>query len=180
MATPDLRIFLTEQLRDAQLVEDVVELFESETDPPAAVAAVRESMAAALTPAKLENLVALLEEWVERRATAAQDSDSDFDELVSETQERDGCCKLCGATQRITIHHLVPKLVLKRMRNAKKDRINVAAFLVEVCRPCHNELHRLWGHGELAANYQTVEMILAAPEIQGFLTWKRKRERTLE
>eukprot|EP01097_Dermamoeba_algensis_P001874 TRINITY_DN1726_c0_g1_i1.p1 TRINITY_DN1726_c0_g1~~TRINITY_DN1726_c0_g1_i1.p1 ORF type:complete len:187 (-),score=48.01 TRINITY_DN1726_c0_g1_i1:165-725(-) len=109
-------------------------------------------------------------------------TEEENDELVEqlETKTREGCCQLCGATQRITIHHLIPKLILKRMRNKGKERVDVSKYLVEVCRPCHNELHRLWGHGELAKDYQTVEMILEAPEIQPFLAWKRKRERTLE
>ena len=106
---------------------------------------------------------------------------SEFDELDDiETAERDGSCQLCGARQRITIHHLIPKLVLKRIRNHKKDRVDVRKYLVDVCRPCHDELHRLWGHGELAKEYQTVDMILEAPDIQPYLQWKRKRERTLE
>eukprot|EP00164_Ancoracysta_twista_P000105 GFYU01000150.1.p1 GENE.GFYU01000150.1~~GFYU01000150.1.p1 ORF type:complete len:207 (-),score=68.86 GFYU01000150.1:67-687(-) len=106
--------------------------------------------------------------------------DQDFEEeVVLETMERDGTCKLCGTTNKITIHHLVPKLILKRMRNAGKPKIQVNKYLVEVCRKCHNELHRLWGHGELAAEYQTVDMILAAPEIQPYLQWKRKKEGNL-
>lgn len=78
----------------------------------------------------------------------------------------------------ILVHHLIPKLILKRMRNSGKESVDVAKYLVEVCRPCHNEIHRLWPHNELAKEYQTVDMLLEAPAIQPYLTWKRKRERT--
>lgn len=78
----------------------------------------------------------------------------------------------------ILVHHLIPKLILKRMRNSGKESVDVAKYLIEVCRPCHNEIHRIWPHTELAKDYQTVDMILEAPEIQPYLNWKRKRERT--
>ncbi|CAF5144723.1 unnamed protein product, partial [Rotaria sp. Silwood1] len=97
---------------------------------------------------------------------------------LSERIERDGECKLCGCTQRITIHHLIPKLILKRMKNSGKESVDVSKYLIEVCRPCHNEIHRIWPHSELAKDYQTVDMILDAPDIQPYLNWKRTRERT--
>ena len=78
----------------------------------------------------------------------------------------------------ILVHHLIPKLILKRMKNSGKESVNVANYLIEVCRPCHNEIHRIWPHTELAKDYQTVDMILDAPAIQPYLNWKRKRERT--
>lgn len=78
----------------------------------------------------------------------------------------------------ILVHHMIPKLILKRMRNSGKESVDVAKYLVEVCRPCHNEIHRIWPHSELAKDYQTVDMLLEAPAIQPYLTWKRKRERT--
>ncbi len=78
----------------------------------------------------------------------------------------------------ILVHHLIPKLILKRMRNSGKESVDVAKYLVEVCRPCHDEIHRIWPHNELAKEYQTVDMLLDAPAIQPYLNWKRKRERT--
>jgi len=125
---------------------------------------------------KQQSILDAINTKVEQSLQAENDEDDlDLDEKI----ERDGSCQLCSATQRITIHHLIPKLVLKRLRNKgthSAERVDVAKYLVEVCRPCHNELHRLWGHGELAKEYQTVDKILEAPEIQPYLKWKRKRE----
>jgi len=120
---------------------------------------------------------------VEELRTLAEESKAGAEgegdlEVELEVCERNGICRLCHSRTRITIHHLIPKLVLKRIKNHNKDRVEVSKYLVEVCRPCHNELHRLWGHGELAREYQTVDCILAAPEIRPYLQWKRKKEGT--
>eukprot|EP00005_Dracoamoeba_jomungandri_P008944 CAMPEP_0174263462 /NCGR_PEP_ID=MMETSP0439-20130205/18813_1 /TAXON_ID=0 /ORGANISM="Stereomyxa ramosa, Strain Chinc5" /LENGTH=203 /DNA_ID=CAMNT_0015348817 /DNA_START=43 /DNA_END=654 /DNA_ORIENTATION=+ len=178
---------LAEQLRDAfsvledeEMTEYFMELF---TDPNSvelvdAKEVMRCMIGDKLTEIKLldleERIVALV-----KSAISVDSEDNDLDLENMEKNERDGLCKLCGTNNRITIHHLIPKLVLKRMRNKGKPKVEVSQYLVEVCRPCHNELHRLWGHGELAADYQTVDMILEAPEIQSYLTWKRKKEGTL-
>ncbi|CAF0852437.1 unnamed protein product [Adineta ricciae] len=126
------------------------------------------------------SLLDMIEE--DRDKKNKQDTDETNDEEddidLAEKTERDGECKLCGCTQRITIHHMIPKLILKRMRNSGKESVDVAKYLVEVCRPCHNEIHRIWPHSELAREYQTVDMLLEAPAIQPYLNWKRKRERT--
>eukprot|EP00128_Syssomonas_multiformis_P017849 Colp12_sorted_trinity150504_noHs@22084 len=123
---------------------------------------------------RIENVLDLLDSAIQ------SDEDQEEDDLdLEETKQREGSCQMCGSLQRITLHHLIPKLVLKRMRNAGKAKVDVSKYLVEVCRPCHNELHRLFGHGELATYYHTIDSILQAPELQPFLLWKRKRERTL-
>ncbi|CAF1591660.1 unnamed protein product [Rotaria magnacalcarata] len=125
------------------------------------------------------SLLDLIEENRKKMNEVTDDNVNDEDDIdLSERVERDGECKLCGSNQRITIHHLIPKLILKRMRNSGKESVDVSKYLIEVCRPCHNEIHRIWPHNELAKEYQTVDMILDAPAIQPYLNWKRKRERT--
>ncbi|CAF1012085.1 unnamed protein product [Rotaria sordida] len=125
------------------------------------------------------SLLDMIEEDQQKINKEINNKDNDEDDIdLSERIERDGECKLCGCHQRITIHHLIPKLILKRMRNSGKESVDVSKYLIEVCRPCHNEIHRIWPHNELAKDYQTVDMILDAPAIQPYLNWKRKRERT--
>eukprot|EP01096_Ripella_sp_DP13-Kostka_P015918 TRINITY_DN7588_c0_g1_i1.p1 TRINITY_DN7588_c0_g1~~TRINITY_DN7588_c0_g1_i1.p1 ORF type:complete len:239 (+),score=88.32 TRINITY_DN7588_c0_g1_i1:85-717(+) len=133
-----------------------------------------------LTEVRIVGIVEELRSRAENAKANDEVVDDLFLELELEKTERLGICRLCNSDARITIHHLIPKLVLKRMRNHNKSRVDVARYLVEVCRPCHNELHRLWGHGELAREYQTVESILQAEEIKPYLNWKRKKERTTD
>ncbi|CAF1486080.1 unnamed protein product [Rotaria sordida] len=63
------------------------------------------------------------------------------------------------------VHHIIPKLILKRMKNSDKEFVDVSKYLIEVYRPCHNEL---------AKDYRTVDMILDAPAIQLYFNWKRR------
>ena len=137
-----------------------------------------------LSEVRLDEAIDLLETKTKKilEARDQEEDDGELDKL--ETTERDGLCQLCGANQRITIHHMVPKLVLKRMKKGKakvggQKKVDVSLYLVEVCRPCHNELHRLWGHGEMAKEYMTVDRLLEAPELQSYLTYKRKKEGNL-
>jgi len=91
---------------------------------------------------------------------------------------RRGFCSLCHCPNRLSVHHMVPRLILKRNRNHGKQKVNVSKHLVELCSSCHHELHRLWGHRQLSNDCDTVDKILAAEEMQSYLTWKRKKERT--
>lgn len=174
--------------RDPEILQSISELVLEEGIEPgdlsSSVRVLLQELLPSLSEVRLDETVHLLEAKVKKiREDANRDSDDELEQL--ESVERDGMCKLCGANQRITIHHMVPKLVLKRMRKGKarvdgQKKVDVSIYLVEVCRPCHNELHRLWGHGELARELMTVDRILDAPELQPWLQYKRKRERNLE
>jgi hypothetical protein len=181
---------------DSELTEYLVELFENpslqsssslEESRQAVEQIIQSTYPRMGTQKRNDFLDSLLDKVAaQRQKELLQQVDDDGDDQgdaeieAMETNERDGSCQLCGAVQRITIHHLIPKLVLKRMRNHKKGKVDVSKYLVEVCRPCHNVLHKEFGHGELAKEYQTVDMLLQCEQIQPYLLWKRKRERTLE
>lgn len=57
-------------------------------------------------------------------------------EIVGETRERiierDGCCKICGRTDRLEIHHINP---------FEKSHDNSEQNLVVLCKHCHMSLH---------------------------------------
>lgn len=81
-------------------------------------------------------------------------------------------CELCGLECEPTKHHLVPKLKSKRgkYRELKEDSSN----LLWICRSCHDQIHSLWNETTLRDLYSTREKLLAAPEMQKFIAWKRK------
>jgi 5-methylcytosine-specific restriction enzyme A len=75
-------------------------------------------------------------------------------------------CELCEReVERTTKHHLVPK--------SKGGRYGAT---VALCQPCHKSLHHLLSNRELAKSYNTVEKLQAAPELQTYLEWIRKRK----
>jgi hypothetical protein len=48
--------------------------------------------------------------------------------------ERDGACIICGTTEALTVHHRLPKRVM---------RANAPCNLLTLCRDCHDEVERL-------------------------------------
>eukprot|EP01088_Endostelium_zonatum_P001245 TRINITY_DN11544_c0_g1_i2.p1 TRINITY_DN11544_c0_g1~~TRINITY_DN11544_c0_g1_i2.p1 ORF type:complete len:164 (+),score=56.76 TRINITY_DN11544_c0_g1_i2:49-492(+) len=73
---------------------------------------------------KIENLLDELTDYVKEQKDPeklAQKAEEEHELERLESLERDGTCKLCGGCQKITIHHTIPKLVLKRLRNKVKD-----------------------------------------------------------
>jgi len=67
----------------------------------------------------LDSLVGKVAQFTSKQLKEEEEADSydDSDLETLETKEEDGWCRLCGTNNRITIHHLIPKLILKRMRN---------------------------------------------------------------
>lgn len=86
--------------------------------------------------------------------------------------EADRRCELCGTTREKTnLHHLIPKLVLKRRRNSgKKDHPTILARL---CHACHHTLHDKFNHATLAKGFASIEAIEQQPEMSEYLTKRR-------
>jgi hypothetical protein len=181
----DLKEMLCEMLLDATIsLQDVLD------DGTALVQTVKANWNDVRIEELMEKLVSRAEMWRPQRAdndenngdNAFDDDDENVDSWVNslETKERDGVCKMCGATTRITLHHTIPKLYLKRMKNGKakfrgESSVAVGDYLIEVCRPCHNEIHRLWKHNELAREFMTIARLLEAPELQPWIAYQRKK-----
>lgn len=72
----------------------------------------------------------------------------------------------------MTRHHLIPKSLhtkaYVRKRFAKEQRISATLW---VCRPCHNQIHRLFSEKELALNYSSRDALLADPRLKTFVDW---------
>lgn len=85
-----------------------------------------------------------------------------------------GICELCGRDVRhLTEHHLVP-LQLRR----KKEWRHKFGPTIDPCATCHGKINGTWDNKTLASNYDTIEKIRAAPELQPFLRWVRKQPGT--
>lgn len=75
-------------------------------------------------------------------------------------------CPLCDrellSDSSVNEHHPIP-----RSRGGKeKVRMHVV---------CHSKIHSLFTEKELARTYHDFELLKAHPEMQGFLTWIRKK-----
>lgn len=81
-------------------------------------------------------------------------------------------CELCRRQAPLTRHHLIPKALhgktYVRKRFAREERITATLW---VCRPCHNQIHRLFSEKELALSYNSREALLADSRLRSFVDW---------
>jgi len=88
-------------------------------------------------------------------------------------------CDLCGRVTRrgTTEHHLIPRTCHSNKwfkKNFPRERM---IETIDVCRDCHRAIHRLEPNEKrLGRHYNTVEDLLAHPEIGKFVRWVRKRK----
>ena len=80
-------------------------------------------------------------------------------------------CELCQRQITTTRHHLVP-----RSRKHKDDGFGPVA---DLCKDCHRKVHATWDEKTLAREYNTVEILKAAPELQTYFKWIRKQAPTV-
>ncbi len=71
------------------------------------------------------------------------------------------CTRECGCGE-ASRHHVLPK-----SQGGRTIEI--------VCVECHRQIHALFGVKELARKYDTLEKLLAVPEMQTWVAWIKKR-----
>ena len=77
-------------------------------------------------------------------------------------------CELCERDVppgMVTLHHLTPK----QKGGKAEDR-------APVCRPCHKQVHAVFGNADLARSFASVRALREAPQLQPFLKWIRKQK----
>lgn len=91
--------------------------------------------------------------------------------MAMSDKEEKNICELCGCESDLTKHHLIPKL---RAKNKYKEIKEDPSNLIWICRSCHDQIHAIWTENELRDLYNTKEKLLDAPEMQKFVTWKKR------
>lgn len=72
----------------------------------------------------------------------------------------------------LTKHHLIPQARHANKRNKREfDRQEVKHRVAWICRPCHNHVHALFTEKTLERDYNTLESLIAHPEVAKFVTW---------
>ena len=79
-------------------------------------------------------------------------------------------CRLCERDcPALTVHHLIPRQQTKRK---KQD----TGPTVDICAPCHKQIHTLFTNKALATNLNSIDKLKAREEMQKFLGWIRKQD----
>ena len=79
-------------------------------------------------------------------------------------------CELCRREmEKLTIHHLIPRQYSKRKKIDIGDTVNI-------CSPCHRQIHSLFNNKILAQELNTIEALENEPKMKKFISWvKRQR-----
>lgn len=79
-------------------------------------------------------------------------------------------CQLCDReVPQLTAHHLVPRQTVKRKQAQ-------SGATVDICSPCHRQIHLLYSNLELARQLNTIDKLKSEPKMRKFLTWIQKQD----
>ena len=79
-------------------------------------------------------------------------------------------CQLCHRdVKQLTEHHLVPRQTVKRKQAESGPTI-------DICSPCHRQIHSLYSNIELAKYLNTAEKLQSEPKMKKFLGWIKKQD----
>lgn len=82
----------------------------------------------------------------------------------------------CGRQTALTFHHLIPKKLHRRaffQKHYNKEQLNTG---INICRPCHDGIHDLYGEMELAKRFPTLESLLADEALHRHFAWVAKQK----
>ena len=90
---------------------------------------------------------------------------------MTNDEETDKKCELCGCETGITKHHLIPQAQSRhKNKYLKTDEGN----FLWICTECHSQIHALFSNYELKTLYNTKEALLDEPRMRKFVEWRRK------
>ena len=85
-------------------------------------------------------------------------------------------CELCQREESHNFHHFIPRTLHSNKWFKKRYTREQMHAGIEVCKSCHGAIHDLVpDEKELGRHYNTLEKLLAHPEIGKYVQWKRGR-----
>lgn len=87
---------------------------------------------------------------------------------MSEVQECELCKREVPSTSR---HHLIPRTVHNNKWFKKRFSREEMHATVDLCRDCHRQIHKFFGHKELGRFYNSIEKLLADEKVKSFVEW---------
>jgi hypothetical protein len=91
-------------------------------------------------------------------------------------------CELCGRSvgrENLTRHHLLPRARARRMKRRKlarrELRLRDPGRTVDLCRPCHRNVHTSLSNGDLERGYDSLEALSAHPDVRRFTDWVKDK-----
>lgn len=72
-------------------------------------------------------------------------------------------------------HHLIPKTRHKNKKNKKNFTREEVHEQIDVCRPCHDQIHTLFNEKELEYEFNTIEKLKMDERIQKWIKFIRSK-----
>ena len=95
--------------------------------------------------------------------------------MASNKRIQQGHCEMCGRECELTFHHLIPRTCHKTKwfkKNFTRDELQKG---INICRDCHDAVHKFITEKELGRNYNTLESLMEHDKVLGFVKWIKKR-----
>ncbi|CAG8528676.1 14936_t:CDS:2 [Acaulospora morrowiae] len=88
-----------------------------------------------------------------------------------------GTCTLCHRHMPLTFHHLIPRMMHKRvLKKGLFTKEECTTRGIDICRPCHSAIHKMISNDQLALKYNTLEMLLEHEGVVKFVGWASKQK----
>ena len=87
-------------------------------------------------------------------------------------------CELCQSEDAHNFHHFIPRTLHSNKWFKKRFTREEMRAGIDVCHDCHSAIHDLVpDEKELGRHYNTLQKLLAHPEIAKYVAWRKKRQR---
>jgi hypothetical protein len=85
-------------------------------------------------------------------------------------------CQLCRSEDAHNFHHFIPRtLHTNKWFKKRYTRVQMQEG-IDVCKSCHDAIHTLISdEKDLGRHYNTLDTLLAHPQVAVFVEWKRRR-----
>ena len=85
-------------------------------------------------------------------------------------------CEICKREMELTEHHLIPKTRHLNKKTRKNYSLReLKKNVIMICRPCHDQLHKMFDGKQLEREFNTLDKILANEKIQGWIKFIEKK-----
>lgn len=98
--------------------------------------------------------------------------------LKQETNTYCACCK--RYITQLSKHHLIPRTLHHKKKIKKEfDRVQLN-HAINLCNPCHNQIHSLFTEKELGRQYYSLELIMANSDMMKFAAWIKNKPQSVK
>lgn len=115
-------------------------------------------------------------EFGKKQVVLMEDVVLDEDRADRESElDTSGLCEMCERPMNLTAHHLTPRVTHSRYlkQGYTREFLNTC---IMICRQCHSKIHSTEDERTLAREFNTLEKIMAHPEIVRWVSYAHKQK----